>query len=90
MNSFICHEFRILLGLGAVAVEPTLLYQPAVFGTLSANSCEDRKDICQIWTGDWPLPPTPQGHLQTAGIPKHCLEPRAPLEAAASWPCHQL
>lgn len=69
MNSFVCPEFRILLGLGAVAVEPKLLYQPAVFGTLSAYSCKDRKDMCQVWTGDWPLPPTPRGHLHTAGMP---------------------
>lgn len=67
MNSFICQEFSTVLGLGAV--EPRLLYQPAVFGTLSANSCKDRKGTRQISAGDWPLPPTPQGHLQTAEIP---------------------
>lgn len=62
------------LGLGAVAVEPKLLYQPAVFGTLSAYSCEDRKDICQIWAGDCPYLP----------LPEATSRPRIPPDTAQS------
>lgn len=61
------HEWFVLsrvkentLGFGAAAVQPALLYQPAVLGTLSANSCKEKKRLL-VKLGEGWLHPQPVG-----------------------------
>lgn len=61
------HEWLVLsrvkenaLGFGAAAVQPVLLYQPAVLGTLSANSCKEKKRLL-VKLGEGWLHPQPVG-----------------------------